>query len=109
MSRQTRIIAGTPKGTFPMASTDAAQLLTAAELVHSGGGDRDPVSAMITVEDYAIRYTVGDSTPTLVPALGHKGAEANVIYLECTHSIKTFKFLNAVTGEDATIQVTVGF
>lgn len=108
MSKETRITSGTPKGTFAMAGTDAAQNLTAAELVHAGNAERKPVSAMITVEDENLRYTVGDSTPSVAP-LGHLTEPGDVIYLECYNSIKTFKFINAAAAVTTNIMVTVGF
>lgn len=107
MSKQTRIIAGTPQPTFKMTGTDASQGLTSAELIHSSDLNRPPVIAMITVEDYNLRYTVGNTTPTIT--LGHLTKPGDVIYLECLQSIKTFKFINAGAGEDTKIMVTVGF
>lgn len=107
MGKQTRIIAGTPQPTFSMVGTDASQGLTASELIHSSDSERSPVSAIITVEDYDLRFTVGGVEASL--SLGHLRKPEGVINLECLKSIKSFRFINASVGQNATIMVTVGF
>ncbi len=107
MSKQTRITSGTPQPTFKMTGTDASQGLTASELIHNSNAERPPVNAMITVEDYNLRYTAGGVDASLT--LGHPTKPGDVIYLECHYSIETFRFINAVVGEDAIIMVTIGF
>lgn len=107
MSKQIRIVAGTPQPTFKMTGSDESQGLTAAELIYNSGSGRSPVNAIITVEDNNLRFTVGGVGASLT--LGHLREPKGVINLECLHSIKSFQFINASFGNDTVIMVTVGF
>lgn len=107
MSRETRIIAGSPQPTFKVVGTDDSQGFPAGEMVHPGESSRSPVGAIITVEGNNLRHTTGGVDASLI--LGHLCQPGDVIYLESHKAVKTFQFINAEETKDAVIMVNIGY
>lgn len=107
MSNQTRIIAGSPQPTFNVVGTDASQGFPSGEMIHPGASSRSPVGAIVTVEDKSLRHTTGGVDAST--SLGHLCKPGDVIYLESLKAVKTFRFINAIAGQDCSIMVNIGF
>lgn len=107
MSQQSITISGAPEPTFKLTGTNDSQSLPTNKTTHPSDSKITPMSALITVEDYAIRYTVGGVEASDV--LGHSCKSGDVINLECFKAVKTFAFVNKVSGEVGVLMVSVGF
>jgi hypothetical protein len=67
-------------------------------------------AVLITCEDYNIRFALGDAIPTRgAGAVGHILFANQSIRLSNSYAIRTFRFTNAVAGNNATLQVTFEF
>jgi hypothetical protein len=89
-----------------MTSTDAAQALTAASVLGSGGNPA--IGALITCQTNDIRFIMGGATP-VVDGLGHVLATGQNIYLDSGNAVKTFRFLSASAGAAGVIMITPFF
>jgi hypothetical protein len=107
------VSAGIPQGIINGTSSNTAQSLTdlgaTIEINTSqpGGGalKRQAQFATVSVETNAVRFACG--TPTT--ANGHLLQPGDSIDLQDVHEIKTAKFISAVAGAHATLQISVEF
>jgi len=110
MAGQIQIISGAAMGTYKLtASDDNAQTIATAKKYQDGtASGRRARAAIITVETYALRYTVGNTAPT-AGGVGHKLNPGDVLKLSSWDSVNTFSWINNVAGENNVVQITVFF
>ena len=107
------VSAGIPQGIVKGTSSDTAQSLSDLGATISittnqpGGGAsvRQAQFATVSVETNAVRFACG--TPTT--ANGHLLQPGDVVDLQDVHEIKTAKFISAVAGAHATLQITTEY
>jgi len=111
--QSTQLHVGSPGVTYSVASTDAAQALAAAKLYLDGVDhttDADykfrAVAVHITIDTEPIRIAFGVNPTT---SLGHRYLINSILPLASWADITNFKFISAVAGQHATLQVTVYF
>ena len=99
---------GVPGKTFEMASTDAAQLLTAASIVGSTGAKC--VGALITGDTQDMQYTFGGTT-VVQGGVGHllDVSIAPTLWLDSGRAISSFQFISQTNGQHGQLQVTPFF
>lgn len=110
MASQVQIISGVAMGTYALTnSDDTAQTLADAKIYQDGTvTGRRARAAFITVEDNALRYTVGGVTPTIA-GTGHVLQPGDVLKLSSWDSVNTFSWINKTAGENTKINVSVFF
>lgn len=107
---QVIIIGGAPNATYSVNSADAAAVLVNPGKIYQDGTATGKVAigAMITVEDNPVRWAVGGGVP-VAGGLGHLANPNDVIKLSSWKAVKSFKFLNEVSGQNGVLQVTILF
>jgi hypothetical protein len=105
------LVTGNPEDTVSVPTTDTAQTLEDMGVVVSS----DPANqvpnarkvnyAIITVESAPVR--VGAGSPST--SLGHRYDVSTEIILESAEEIQNMKFISAVAGSPATLQITTEF
>jgi len=98
---------GHPTETWTQTSTNAAQNLTAANII---SGTARPIGALITVVTNDIIFTLGGSTP-VSQGLGHMVDidVDNVIELTSGAQVKNFQFISQTAGSHGVLMITVMF
>ena len=98
---------GVPGTTFRMASTDAAQYLTPANLIDSNGKRASAV--LITFETNSIRVSY-NATPTQgASGLGHLMPAGASYKISSPQAAQQFQFISAANGVHGAIIVTSEF
>lgn len=99
---------GVPGKTFTMASTDAAQLLTAASIIGSTGAKC--VGALITGDTKDMQYTFGGTT-VIQGGVGHLLDVSMTCYLwlDSGRAVSSFQFISQASGQVGNLQVTPFF
>lgn len=106
MSRSTYSVSGTPGDITRVTATDTATNLADAIVI---SGTRIATSVLIYCEDNDVRYTFGDTDPTQgAGATGHLLAAGATMELTGA-AVRGFKYINAVNGSNAVLQVTAFF
>lgn len=107
MPQTTRQIEGKPGTTTRVAASDSAQTLADAIVYDSNGNARS--WALVTVEDNNIRYAWA-TNPTNANGTsadtGHLLQTGTSLKLGSPEELADFRFINAVAGSDAVLQVT---
>lgn len=85
--------------TFTQLGTDAAQALTAANIVDARG-------AIITVEDNDIRYSFNTDAVQAANGPGHIAVAGATIVISSGNMVKNFSFINETTASVGVLQVT---
>ena len=85
-----------------------------ASKVQQGGSHdlvRRALRAHITVETHDIRWAAGGAVPTMDAGtgLGHLIADPAIIVLQNFDQIRSFQFVNNVSGSDSELQITTEF
>lgn len=97
-----------PKASTTLTSSDSAQSLPDSVKYFSGSpGSRKAQAVEIVVEDAPIRVAHGVN-PTIA-GLGKRVDIGGVIYLHGWPEVDTFRFINAISGSNATLQITAEF
>ena len=108
MSRPVIQMTGTSKAVLTIACTDVVQTFSNAQLASANGAL--PINCLVTAEGNNVRFSFG-SDPT--QGIDGSGAVGHVIYagqsflITNSRNIATFRFINAVNGSNAVIQVSM--
>ena len=99
---------GVPGKTFEMASTDAAQSLTTANIVGSTGAKC--VGALITGNTNDMQYALGGTT-VVQGGVGHllDVSVAPTLWLSSGRAVSSFQFISAVGAAHGKLQITPFF
>lgn len=100
-------VAGTPSTTFRMASTNAAQRLTAANLVTAAG--KRCKRAVVAVETNSVRVAWGTDPTQGAGSVGVTLNNGDVLTLESPAAVEGLRFISAVSGTHGVLQVSVEF
>lgn len=98
-----------PGGYEALAPGDTATGITAALRNPTTGAftDQTAITALITVEDNAMRFTMDGTTPTA--SIGHLMSAGQSYVVEDTYGVLNFKCIDAVSGSVSSVKVTVFF
>lgn len=105
------IVTGNPNDVVTGTTSDTAQSLVAlgasisTSPVNQVSGGRQANYAIISVEGYPIRYGKG----SVSTSLGHPAEPGDEIKLESADEVLNCKFISAVAGNHATLQITVEY
>lgn len=103
----TILFEGTPSETFSMAVGDVAAGIPAEKLESLG---RRVKSGIVTVEDQPVRIAFGGAVPTSGPdGVGHYQVAGSSIELRNYAAVSTFRVINYLAGNDASLRITLEF
>lgn len=102
------ILVDNPTGTYRTTSTNSATGIASSVLKTVGltGANRIAEGVLMSVESHSIRIAFG-ATPTQGPAaVGHVLYSGQLLAVAGAESLERMKFISAVTGDHAAIQIT---
>lgn len=97
---------GNPSTTITMTASDVVQSIAAANLTNADS--KAAISALITCETYNIRFTCSATNPTQA-GLGHLLLANQSLKISNPSALRNFKFINAVNGSNAILQISIEF
>lgn len=71
-------------------------------------GGNYPIAATITAETYGVRFAYGGTTPT-VDNVGHVLAVDGSMRISGTAAVAGIQLVNAVSGDNAVVQITLEY
>lgn len=97
--------------TYAVSSSDTAAALASDKITRTPAGKGRSKARYVRIQPLtaAIKWTIGATPVTGAGNLGYLQAANETVILEGMAAISGYKFVSAVSGAAASVQVTVGF